>query len=583
MFKDKNNPLLDAAKAAMQKGDEHRKAVSTVNEHFGVYGRRALPLAKKAEYDIALKKVLEGEKLESETIVEEKEEQLDEASKGKLQSYVQKAISHQMKLAGNRMSPGVDKEKLEKDIRKRGRNINNAKDKIEGNRGSNRSYQTNPSGKMKPTKIFAKEDNLEEGNHGYSKSAVDKAIKGSKKKISGKEAKAIHSILKGRQKEDEPIKEARDERFAAHDAKMNHDAVAHRSLVSKSIDDAIKREKEKKRTPAQKRALEITRDTVERPRFKGTLDEDFQNIKEEIANNLYKRYEAVNEDEKQAWVDALSEEEFGLLHEFYNPNVKFRQANANPLAAIRNAARSVLGGGRSLNEPAIKSTGDEYRDIVAAGASGVKSLAGAASDVIAGSRNQPNSNLNTPARGVAAGFVPKAPTTSAVAAQVAAEKPVTSTTTSTTPPSTPAATAAAKVISNPSLDDTLKSYTPAERAARDASDNAAEMDAAQARKLKTTGVSAPTAPETSTNAPAQTDAAAAETKAFKPEPSSEPSPRRVPMTPKRSFGFGDQGSGSDSAGAITNRALGAVNEEEIISSRSGLDGWLNKYTPKKKK
>ena len=32
----------------------------------------------------------------------------------------------------------------------------------------------------------------------YNKEAVDKAIKSSKKKISGKEAKLIHALLKGR-------------------------------------------------------------------------------------------------------------------------------------------------------------------------------------------------------------------------------------------------------------------------------------------------------------------------------------------------------------------------------------------------
>lgn len=40
-------------------------------------------------------------------------------------------------------------------------------------------------------------------NHGYSKSAVDKAIK-QDKRIKGREAKMIHALLKGRQKEDEP-------------------------------------------------------------------------------------------------------------------------------------------------------------------------------------------------------------------------------------------------------------------------------------------------------------------------------------------------------------------------------------------
>lgn len=56
------------------------------------------------------------------------------------------------------------------------------------------------------SKLLNKES-LELIEAAYSKSAVDKAIKGSKKKIKGKEAKKIHALLKGRQKEDEPVKE----------------------------------------------------------------------------------------------------------------------------------------------------------------------------------------------------------------------------------------------------------------------------------------------------------------------------------------------------------------------------------------
>lgn len=56
----------------------------------------------------------------------------------------------------------------------------------------------------------------------YSKSAVDKAIKGSRKKIGGKEAKKIHALLKGRQKEDEPKKDV-NESLKAVVTKQNAD------------------------------------------------------------------------------------------------------------------------------------------------------------------------------------------------------------------------------------------------------------------------------------------------------------------------------------------------------------------------
>lgn len=56
----------------------------------------------------------------------------------------------------------------------------------------------------------------------YSKSAVDKSIKGSKKKIGGKEAKKIHALLKGRQKEDEPKKNV-NESLKAIVTKQNKD------------------------------------------------------------------------------------------------------------------------------------------------------------------------------------------------------------------------------------------------------------------------------------------------------------------------------------------------------------------------
>lgn len=60
-------------------------------------------------------------------------------------------------------------------------------------------------------------------------------------------------------------------------------------------------------------------------------------------------------------------------------------------------------------------------------------------------------------------------------------------------------------------------------------------------------------------------------------------PRRVskPLMPNRHFGFGQDGSGSDDAGAITNRAFGAVNEE--IKTPVALDSVMKLAAPKKAK
>jgi hypothetical protein len=805
MFKDKNDPLLDAAKTAMQKGDERRKAVSSVNEHFGVYSRRALPLAKKAEYDIALKKVLSGDKLvveEAEQLdeiskktlgsyikkahvagidadaradeylrkypeqgpgtksakwlrkasnrerginkaadklvkedpeqldeiskktlgsyikkatddvanhaaktevswsqrrdtdsmnhfkkrqsrgrgidkavdklvkedpeqldelsrkalgnyvfkaggevmdrankrqddpkldkrlsgmdkastkikrktlegaikaagastgkLEEKvlanktddyspsyqksdekaerrkrlmakakdKKQLDEASKKLLQNYVQKAVASQIGMVTKRKAVGKDEE-LEKDIRKRGRGINNAKDKLEGPRGANRSYQTAPDGKMKPTKVFAslKEEVVEE-DHEKGKEIVQNKDTFKRLLKSGK-------MVPRNKKIEKPVK---------------------------------------------------------------VVAEDVQTIKEEIANALYEKYQAVNEDEKQAWVDALNEEEFGILYEFYNPNINFRQTNANPFSAIHGGLKSVLAtGGRELKDTSgVTSAVDDAITVgssVARGvASGVRSLAGRTADLIGrgmgtGTRAG-NLNAGKPASGIAS-FAPKpAATTSAVAAAAAeksAEKevaqapaapasvaPVAAATAAAAAP--PAAVKANRIIANPNLKDVWDNYTPDEKAKRDGMTGlpAIEFDKNVANRLKTTGVpdtpaaapttlpsggnaepttfepaaaaskpeapDAPAAPEApAADAPvAQTDAAAAETK------SNKGSSSRAPMAPKRSgsWGFGS-GSGSDSAGAITNRALGAVNEE--FTPRGALDGWINKYAPKKKK
>jgi len=56
-----------------------------------------------------------------------------------------------------------------------------------------------------------KKESLELIEAAYSKSSVDKAIKSSRKKIGGKEAKKIHALLKGRQKEDEPKKDVKED------------------------------------------------------------------------------------------------------------------------------------------------------------------------------------------------------------------------------------------------------------------------------------------------------------------------------------------------------------------------------------
>lgn len=511
MFKDKNNPLLDAAKAAMQKGDEHRKAVNTVNEHFGVYGRRALPLSKKVEYDIALKKVLEGEKLDGaqlvseETKVKDKKQQLHEISKNLIQKYTTAAdqdINSREHMADYGRKPLHPDDA--KAINKRMKGVALAQGKKDGkpmwpagkiakvlakedeDRGEAEEHSDEKEDKALVKKLVKKSALKECDQNGYSKSSVDKAIKGSRKKIGGKEAKMIHSLLKGRQKSDEPIKE------------------------------------------------------------------EVKSIKEEIAKNLYTKYAAIAESEKQAWVDALNEEQFNILHEFYNPNVKFRQSNASPLADARSTLSSVLSPAPLQQKP---TTLAHDAGTVATGVmQGVRNLAGAAADVL-GRGSTPNVNTGRPASGIAAAM-PR-PTVSPVAAA-----------------------AKEKSFSIGDGKDAFGNTIPADKIADAIKSAAADNSPSNADQIgKNLAAAAtptpPPAPEVADTSPgvAQTPAAAAETRAFRP---------REPMQPKRSFGFGDNGSGSDSAGSITNRAFGAVNEE-VHTPRSGLDGWLNKYPSKNKK
>lgn len=56
-FNTRNDPLLEAAEAAMKDGETRRQAEAFVNEAFGVYSRKAVVREELADYDAALEEV----------------------------------------------------------------------------------------------------------------------------------------------------------------------------------------------------------------------------------------------------------------------------------------------------------------------------------------------------------------------------------------------------------------------------------------------------------------------------------------------------------------------------------------------
>lgn len=81
-FNTRNDPLLEAAQAAMKDGETRRQAEAFVNEQFGVYSRKAVVREELAAYDAALEEAYGALK---EGV------QLDEISKGLAKRYINKA------------------------------------------------------------------------------------------------------------------------------------------------------------------------------------------------------------------------------------------------------------------------------------------------------------------------------------------------------------------------------------------------------------------------------------------------------------------------------------------------------------
>jgi hypothetical protein len=54
MFTNKKDPLVDAVKSVMNEGNLKRQVEEAVNNHFGVYSRKAIPHEQRARYDAAL-------------------------------------------------------------------------------------------------------------------------------------------------------------------------------------------------------------------------------------------------------------------------------------------------------------------------------------------------------------------------------------------------------------------------------------------------------------------------------------------------------------------------------------------------
>lgn len=337
---------------------------------------------------------------------------------------------------------------------------------------------------------------IKEGyEHEYSKSEVDKAIKSSGrygKKISGKEAKMIHAILKGRQKSDEPKK----------------------------------------------------------------LKEcDVEAVKKEIAESLFQKYEAVCENEVtlNAFLRDLSEEQVALL-EGRAGGVVARPVTALPSQAPVASAAPKAGGlfgwggfpsSQAAAAPAPSALPAGHAPVAAAPVARAQPSVGpgrsAAASSTAGPLFNPQPATMGRAAAPAAGSTPAPATaqTPAAAAQAAAPAPGASSPTIAAHPDPEAGTTTP--IANASTEPATNGTAPATA-------NRAQTPAA--RKTIATN-----------------------------RPVNARPPVRKPMQPKRGFGFGAGGSGSDSAGAITNRALGGVNEEVTpVQIKGSLEKFLrNKY------
>lgn len=599
--KSKNDPMLPAIKGIMDKNDAHRKAVEIVNEHFGITSRRALPLEEKAKYDIAVKKVLAGETIDDcvpvykgmvqegfgpdgrgiwkvnyvhpdkknigndhfETEKEarrfakslkdkgyhdvttyegqrgsklEETEKIDEVSLDTLLHKNRKPKKKKLKLNENVLDAILEERKesgrvvdaflAKKSIKGKRTHTDGESLYLHGNKiawhNTDGSIHATMAGwstvttrerlntlanrlgapkfsQRKGTQYHgdkeigsndhvvlrastSKQPNLLE-SQGYSKSAVDKAIKGSKKKIGGKEAKMIHALLKGRQKSDEPV--------VKEDANLT-----------------------------------------------------IACIQQEIAENLMKKYNAVAEDNEKlaAFNEALSEEQKTLLEQYMSARGVAR-APGSPFAPnAPTLAKPFVGPEplkvNNLPPPVAPSPAQQFRDVRDTANSQMM--------------NRPAVPAPTPAR--KAGLFGMGGFPQSAQKPVPAQRPLGSPTINANSPE-----------GFKALRQDINTQMVAPKPQPATAPPSAQTAASDSPTLTSTSAPEPQpAPSVAVAKPASSSPAARANKVR-----AKARPRRVsaPMRPKK-FGYGSDGSGRQDAGSITNRAFGAVNEEEQPMKRS---------------
>lgn len=411
-----------------------------------------------------------------------------------------------------------------------------------------RHSQSTPSLKLDEADL----NELINESQGYSKSAVDKAIKGSRKKIGGKEAKMIHALLKGRQKEDEPTKKDMKEEVVAKGSTFHKDKQEWSVTPTKTY---------KFKTNNNARALNAAMKKIQREhpghegyeaKIKGIKEDSIAAIEEEISTSLKAKYDALQlEAAKEAFVNALSEEEYALLEKFFGGQVPGRAPAANP-NAVATAQAAYKSSVTAAQDKAASnlSASDAGNYINQSRGALAGSNAPAAKPMIDVSK-APRPGSFAP-RGAPTPQAPSPGTTLTGTSSTASAAPA---------PVTPAA--APRVNAAPGGGSMKNVNLPI---SRPTGRNAGQVPGggsmanvsldARVSKPATTPATTPATSNAAKRKPMQPANRNPVPRIDNPRP-----PMRKPVGPKRSFGYGGGGSGRDDAGSVTNRAFGAVNEE----------------------
>jgi hypothetical protein len=628
MFIKKNDTLLGPIQSIMDRSDATRKAMAEVNTEFGVSSRRGLTLEKKAEYDIALKAKLSGEK---PVLTEGK---IEEASKAKLAAYVD-AATHDAARNAAKTELALIKGKKDDAVRykkiqlKRMKNSALGVSKIAGLPSSkvHAKEEEQIDEAMKPSTIMSKYASNEDQNFKRDndvmlakhfgtpeehKNAVEfrKAHQkqGSlpmnhplKAKVDAAADKHYKSLLQAVSQEKDAGRAAlkptspgnRESELKSRVAKVgavakfvkksvkdgnsypnqtrawqpvksttHSDGVVDKSMKgtsdetldrAKKITSKIKGEiKNLKKQPTLplKESHEYSKSAVDKEikkdkRIKGKEgkmihailkgrqkhdEPQIKKIKEEIAENLFKKYEAVCENEitLHAFLRDLSEEQIALL-EGRAGGVVARP----PATAVAPVAPPVVPGHAPMPQPSV---GPGRSAAPSPTASPLFNPQPATAGRAAAPAARPVGGA-TPATAQTAGAASVAPVTP-------------------TPP--------APAVTSP----TVASNPDAERGTT--------APGIQPAATTTTPATAPAKPTLAVSKP--------KPKTMATQKSAQRPATRKPMLPNRKFGYGAGGSGANDAGSITNRALGGVNEEikyvdpTPIVIKPSLDKFLrNKY------